>query len=173
MKKINLLFEKIDNYIIRKNLKAKFLKFIKILFPIFSGLILIIFSSILLFAKYGIGIGTSGVYECYYTDVSNENKIYTKLTVGLDNKCTLILYIDNGIVLDEPIIKDYYWSIRYAKVAPEDHDERIPFSNFQFSFENANGGSMFQYSYFPEENKMVTKVYSPFFSDGLVILKKV
>ena len=173
MKKINLLFEKLDKFVLCKNLKNKFLKLLKIGFVGFSGLSIIAIFSFLIYAKFIPGIGTSGTYVCNYLDDNNDEFIYSKLVVQQDNKCTLFTYVDNDKVLANPIVKDYYWAVHYAYNPPENYDKRIPFSNFQFSFENASGGSMFQYYFFPDKKIMITKVYSPLFNDGLVVLKKI
>lgn len=173
MKRINSFFEKIDNYLSNKNFKTKFLKIFKIGFPIFCGLSLIIITTFLIVVKFNPGYGTSGTYVCNYLDSNNNSVVYSKLIVYQDNRCVLYTYSDDGKVLVDPIIKDYRWSIRYQGNSSSHQDKRIPFSNFQFSFENEKYESLFQYFYFPNEKKMITKIYTPFFSDGLVVLKKI
>ena len=173
MKRINSFFEKIDNYLSNKNFKTKFLKIFNIGFPIFCGLSLIIITTFLIVVKFNPGYGTSGTYVCSYLDDNNNKTVYSKLVVYQDNKCVLYTYTDNGSILEDPIIKEYRWVIYHEYTTPPYYDTRIPFSQFQFSLTDENNKSLFQYCYFPNEKKMISRIYTPFFSDGLVVLEKI
>ena len=154
--------------------KSKFINNMKkIGLPIAIIIFLVLFLGFLVILKYRPGLGTSGTYICNYLDPTNDEiTIYAKLDIGLNNKCILTYYMENDKKLSVPDSEQHNWSIRYQLKKPEGWDERIPFSNFQFSFENSKGGSKFQFCYFPNEQIFISKTYTPFLENGLVIFKK-
>ena len=170
MEKLNLLIKNIDSRLADK--KPFILKRCKIILSLFLIFIITFFSVFFLCIKIFDGVGISGTYVCYLSNNDKTSIMFLKLVVHQDNKCVLYNFFDDTKILNEPVSREYYWAIRYERKVPEYSDNRIPRSSFQFSFENDNGNSFFQYSYFPNSKKFILHNYNDLFNNGIVELTK-
>lgn len=119
------------------------------------------------------GVGISGTYLAYSSaDEDDQRSVLLSLNISLDNTCELVAYYDGSVLLEEPVKRTYRWKIRYSPKKDEAESELIPWSSLQFSFENPFDQSLFQYYYFPQDGRLISKTLNSMCDDGICVFTK-